>query len=71
MRALWRTAGRSKGDGAGGIESQSELKELAESLTEKAESIRLFNSDYENFRYEIFRNHSGMAKKVCLRVKIA
>ena len=67
MSALWRTAGRSKG----GIESQSELKELAESLTEKAESIRLFNSDYENFRYEIFRNHSGMAKKVCLRVKIA
>ena len=67
MSALWRTAARSKG----GIESQSELKELAESLTEKAESIRLFNSDYENFRYEIFRNHSGMAKKVCLRVKIA
>lgn len=67
MSALWRTAGRSKG----GIESQSELKELAESLTEKAESIRLFNSDYENFRYEFFRNHSGMAKKVCLRVKIA
>ena len=67
MRALWRTAGRSKG----GIESQSELKELAESLTEKAESIRLFNSDYENFRYEIFRNHSGMAKKVCLSVKNA